>query len=183
MGQLGLKQALLLPRLGLAGGFFSVLYCGYFCVLIKFNSGSLPCCFSWFKKDKTKSSYILERKEILQNQLLGQSTKCSMHVIFPFQKEYIHYKQLKGWKHLVVYKSGIHGLGLYTSVFIPRGSMVIQLIWEFSKKSNYYPSSLAYVQITPKTSLSFGLVPSTISFVPIYPLTRFFFVSVSPHSS
>ncbi|CAL5082799.1 unnamed protein product [Urochloa decumbens] len=46
------------------------------------------------------------------------------------QKEYIHYKQLKGWKHLVVYKSGIHGLGLYTSVFIPRGSMVVEYVGE-----------------------------------------------------
>jgi len=46
------------------------------------------------------------------------------------QKEYIHYKQLKGWNHLVVYKSGIHGLGLYTSVFIPRGSMVVEYVGE-----------------------------------------------------
>jgi len=52
--------------------------------------------------------------------------------LFLFQKEYIHYKQLKGWKHLVVYKSGIHGLGLYTSVFIPRGSMVIHQFSFFS---------------------------------------------------
>ncbi|KAF0905733.1 hypothetical protein E2562_008807 [Oryza meyeriana var. granulata] len=46
------------------------------------------------------------------------------------QKEYAHYKQLKGWKHLVVYKSGIHGLGLYTSEFIPRGSMVVEYVGE-----------------------------------------------------
>ncbi|EEC85039.1 hypothetical protein OsI_32352 [Oryza sativa Indica Group] len=46
------------------------------------------------------------------------------------QKEYVHYKQLKGWKHLVVYKSSIHGLGLYTSEFIPRGSMVVQYVGE-----------------------------------------------------
>uniref|UniRef100_A0A0D3H9X4 Histone-lysine N-methyltransferase n=1 Tax=Oryza barthii TaxID=65489 RepID=A0A0D3H9X4_9ORYZ len=45
-------------------------------------------------------------------------------------QEYVHYKQLKGWKHLVVYKSGIHGLGLYTSEFIPRGSMVVQYVGE-----------------------------------------------------
>lgn len=38
--------------------------------------------------------------------------------------------QLKGQKHLVVYKSGIHGLGLYTSEFIPRGSMVIEYVGE-----------------------------------------------------
>lgn len=40
------------------------------------------------------------------------------------QKEYARYKQSRGWKHLVVYKSGIHGLGLYTSQFISRGAMV-----------------------------------------------------------
>ncbi|XP_040383333.1 uncharacterized protein LOC102721579 isoform X2 [Oryza brachyantha] len=45
-------------------------------------------------------------------------------------QEYVHYKQLKGWKHLVVYKSGIHGLGLYTSEFIPRGSMVVEYVGE-----------------------------------------------------
>ncbi|XP_044984443.1 uncharacterized protein LOC123451943 isoform X1 [Hordeum vulgare subsp. vulgare] len=39
-------------------------------------------------------------------------------------------RQSKGWKHLVVYKSGIHGLGLYTSEFIPRGSMVIEYVGE-----------------------------------------------------
>ncbi|KAM0862463.1 hypothetical protein ACQ4PT_045233 [Festuca glaucescens] len=38
--------------------------------------------------------------------------------------------QLKGWKHLVVYKSGIHGLGLYTGEFIPRGSLVIEYVGE-----------------------------------------------------
>jgi len=37
-------------------------------------------------------------------------------------------RQLKGWKHLVVYKSGIHGLGLYTAEFIPRGSLVIEYV-------------------------------------------------------
>ena len=40
------------------------------------------------------------------------------------QKEYARYKQAKGWKYLVVYKSGIHALGLYTSRFISRGEMV-----------------------------------------------------------
>jgi hypothetical protein len=47
-------------------------------------------------------------------------------IAFPIlvQKEYARYKQAKGWKHLVVYKSGIHALGLYTSRFISRGEMV-----------------------------------------------------------
>lgn len=49
-----------------------------------------------------------------------------MHNIF--QKEYARYRQAKGWKHLVVYKSGIHALGLYTSRFIQRGAMVRTII-------------------------------------------------------
>lgn len=44
---------------------------------------------------------------------------------FVLQKEYARYKQAQGWRHLVVYKSGIHALGLYTSQFISRGAMVI----------------------------------------------------------
>ncbi|OMO90758.1 hypothetical protein COLO4_18906 [Corchorus olitorius] len=45
-------------------------------------------------------------------------------------KEYARYKQAKGWKHLVVYKSGIHALGLYTSRFISRGEMVVEYVGE-----------------------------------------------------
>ncbi|PIA45634.1 hypothetical protein AQUCO_01600095v1 [Aquilegia coerulea] len=46
------------------------------------------------------------------------------------RKEYARYKQAKAWKNLVVYKSGIHGLGLYTSQFISRGAMVVEYVGE-----------------------------------------------------
>ncbi|KAK1316974.1 Histone-lysine N-methyltransferase ATX1 [Acorus calamus] len=46
------------------------------------------------------------------------------------RKEYSRYKQAKGWKKLVVYKSGIHALGLYTSQFISRGAMVVEYVGE-----------------------------------------------------
>ncbi|XVE53571.1 hypothetical protein DITRI_Ditri03aG0013600 [Diplodiscus trichospermus] len=46
------------------------------------------------------------------------------------RKEYARYKQAKGWKHLVVYKSGIHALGLYTSRFISRAEMVVEYVGE-----------------------------------------------------
>ncbi|KAG0495793.1 hypothetical protein HPP92_000484 [Vanilla planifolia] len=46
------------------------------------------------------------------------------------RKEYIRYKLSKAWKHLVVYKSGIHALGLYTSQFIARGAMVVEYVGE-----------------------------------------------------
>lgn len=57
------------------------------------------------------------------------------------QKEYARYKQMKGWKHLVVYKSGIHALGLYTSRFISRGEMVWPACLMKCKKS-FFPSGL-----------------------------------------
>ncbi|KAK9683551.1 hypothetical protein RND81_10G149400 [Saponaria officinalis] len=47
-----------------------------------------------------------------------------------YRKEYAQFKAAKGWKRLVVYKSGIHALGLYTSQFIPRGAMVVEYIGE-----------------------------------------------------
>ncbi|XP_038695723.1 uncharacterized protein LOC119992950 isoform X3 [Tripterygium wilfordii] len=62
------------------------------------------------------------------------------------RKEYAHYKQAKGWKHLVVYKSGIHALGLYTSRFISRGEMVVEYVGEVvgvrvaDKRENDYQS-------------------------------------------
>ncbi|KAF9614542.1 hypothetical protein IFM89_019205 [Coptis chinensis] len=51
-------------------------------------------------------------------------------VEYDYRKEYARYKQAKGWKNLVVYKSGIHALGLYTSQFISRGAMVVEYIGE-----------------------------------------------------
>ncbi|KAI7993840.1 Histone-lysine N-methyltransferase trr [Camellia lanceoleosa] len=60
------------------------------------------------------------------------------------EKAYAHYRQSKGWKHLVVYKSGIHALGLYTSQFISRGAMVVEYVGEIvglrvaDKRENEY---------------------------------------------
>lgn len=56
------------------------------------------------------------------------------------QKEYARYKQSKGWKHLVVYKSGIHALGLYTSLFISQSAMVwsIPLYMDMGETSKVY---------------------------------------------
>ncbi|XP_027331005.1 uncharacterized protein LOC113846680 [Abrus precatorius] len=62
------------------------------------------------------------------------------------RKEYARYKQAKGWKHLVVYKSRIHALGLYTSRFISRGEMVVEYVGEIvglrvaDKRENEYQS-------------------------------------------
>lgn len=51
-------------------------------------------------------------------------------VEYDCRKEYTRYKQSKGWTSLVVYKSGIHGLGLYTSQFISRSAMVVEYVGE-----------------------------------------------------
>ncbi|XP_024982570.1 uncharacterized protein LOC112518972 isoform X5 [Cynara cardunculus var. scolymus] len=51
-------------------------------------------------------------------------------VEYDSRKEYARYKQSKGWKHLVVYKSGIHALGLYTSLFISQNAMVVEYVGE-----------------------------------------------------
>ncbi|KAF7817278.1 Histone-lysine N-methyltransferase TRX1 [Senna tora] len=67
----------------------------------------------------------------------GQKLCSQGHPKFPVsdveydcRKEYGRYKQAKGWKHLVVYKSGIHALGLYTSRFISQGEMVVEYVGE-----------------------------------------------------
>ncbi|XP_055820223.1 uncharacterized protein LOC129889102 isoform X3 [Solanum dulcamara] len=49
---------------------------------------------------------------------------------YDYRKEYARYKHSKGWKSLVVYKSGIHALGLYTSRFILQGEMVVEYVGE-----------------------------------------------------
>ncbi|XP_059280712.1 uncharacterized protein LOC132034389 isoform X4 [Lycium ferocissimum] len=49
---------------------------------------------------------------------------------YDYRKEYARYKHSKGWKSLVVYKSGIHALGLYTSRFISQGEMVVEYVGE-----------------------------------------------------
>ncbi|CAK7353818.1 unnamed protein product [Dovyalis caffra] len=66
------------------------------------------------------------------------------------RKEYARYKQAKGWKYLVVYKSGIHALGLYTSRFIHRGEMVVEYVGEIvgqrvaDRRENDYGRKLQY---------------------------------------
>ncbi|KAH7296178.1 hypothetical protein KP509_26G012000 [Ceratopteris richardii] len=44
--------------------------------------------------------------------------------------KYARYKQEQGWKRLVVYKSSIHALGLYTSESIMKGEMVVEYVGE-----------------------------------------------------
>ncbi|XP_024368681.2 uncharacterized protein [Physcomitrium patens] len=46
------------------------------------------------------------------------------------QREYLRFKQKKGWKRLAVYKSGIHALGLYTTDFIAEGEVVVEYVGE-----------------------------------------------------
>ncbi|XP_031279661.1 uncharacterized protein LOC116138078 isoform X3 [Pistacia vera] len=80
----------------------------------------------------------------------GQKSSAQVFPKLPIEydcrKEYARHKQAKGWKHLVVYKSGIHALGLYTSRFISRGEMVVEYVGEIvglrvaDKRENEYDS-------------------------------------------
>ncbi|VAI35841.1 unnamed protein product [Triticum turgidum subsp. durum] len=76
------------------------------------------CSGSNYKKPQVKSSECSVSQEQINAWLRINGSKPCIR------------RQSKGWKHLVVYKSGIHGLGLYTSEFIPRGSMVIEYVGE-----------------------------------------------------
>ncbi|XP_057800003.1 uncharacterized protein LOC131015587 isoform X2 [Salvia miltiorrhiza] len=60
----------------------------------------------------------------------GPPMLLTCNVELDCRKAYTRYKQSKSWKHLVVYKSGIHALGLYTSQFISRGAMVVEYVGE-----------------------------------------------------
>ncbi|KAG1327089.1 hypothetical protein COCNU_01G010230 [Cocos nucifera] len=59
----------------------------------------------------------------------GQKS-CIRGVVKPPCSDVEYDFRTKGWKHLVVYKSGIHALGLYTSKFIARGAMVVEYVGE-----------------------------------------------------
>ncbi|XP_042037147.1 uncharacterized protein LOC121783210 isoform X2 [Salvia splendens] len=60
----------------------------------------------------------------------GLPMLLSCNVESDCRKAYTRYKQSKSWKQLVVYKSGIHALGLYTSQFISCGAMVVEYVGE-----------------------------------------------------
>ncbi|WOL13521.1 hypothetical protein Cni_G22291 [Canna indica] len=87
---------------------------------------------------KDGRSCIVSQEQIDAWLHINGQKSCTRGVLKPqcsdiecdFRKEYIRYKQSKGWKHLVVYKSGIHALGLYTSQFIARGAMVVEYVGE-----------------------------------------------------
>ncbi|KAH9311713.1 hypothetical protein KI387_026748, partial [Taxus chinensis] len=62
-----------------------------------------------------------------------------------YRREYLRFKQEQGWKRLVVYKSGIHALGLYTAEFISKGEMVVEYVGEIvglrvadKREANYH---------------------------------------------
>ncbi|GJZ89146.1 post-SET domain-containing protein, partial [Tanacetum coccineum] len=71
----------------------------------------------------------INRKLALKKRI-QRTSQPVQDVEYDFRKEYARYKQSKGWKHLVVYKSGIHALGLYTSVFISQNVMVVEYVGE-----------------------------------------------------
>ncbi|KAL8263434.1 hypothetical protein R6Q59_024783 [Mikania micrantha] len=69
-------------------------------------------------------------RQLLCKKRLHKTLQTVQDVESDFRKEYARYKQSKGWKHLVVYRSGIHALGLYTSLFITQSAMVVEYVGE-----------------------------------------------------
>ncbi|XP_057524340.1 uncharacterized protein LOC130804052 isoform X2 [Amaranthus tricolor] len=88
------------------------------------RSGKSGCFVTQVQLDAW--SYINRHKL----RMIRQPKSSVTDVDHDYRKEYTRFKQAKGWKHLVVYKSGIHALGLYTSQFIQHGAMVVEYIGE-----------------------------------------------------
>ncbi|KAF5456778.1 hypothetical protein F2P56_026221 [Juglans regia] len=106
-----------------------------------------------YGKSKGKGGCLVPQEQL--NAWIHINTQKSTHglpklpnsdIEYDCRKEYARYKLAKGWKHLVVYKSGIHALGLYTSRFISRSEMVVEYVGEIvglrvaDKRENEYQS-------------------------------------------
>ncbi|KAI3826025.1 hypothetical protein L1987_00066 [Smallanthus sonchifolius] len=89
-------------------------------------SGGVGCIVQQEQVDAW--NYI--NRQLLFKKRLHKTLQTVQDVESDFRKEYARYKQSKGWKHLVVYKSGIHALGLYTSLFISQSAMVVEYVGE-----------------------------------------------------
>ncbi|MCH93848.1 PHD-zinc-finger-like domain protein, partial [Trifolium medium] len=63
-------------------------------------------------------------------------------MVYYLQKTCSLYKQVKG---LFVYKSGIHGLGLYTSQLISQGRMVVEYVGEIVRQSVADKREIEYI--------------------------------------
>ncbi|XP_042989287.1 uncharacterized protein LOC122316660 isoform X3 [Carya illinoinensis] len=95
-----------------------------------------PLC-DLYGKSKGKGGCLVPQEQL--NAWIHINTQKSTHglpklpnsdIEYDCRKEYARYKLAKGWKRLVVYKSGIHALGLYTSRFISRSEMVVEYVGE-----------------------------------------------------
>ncbi|PKA62451.1 Histone-lysine N-methyltransferase ATX2 [Apostasia shenzhenica] len=90
------------------------------------------------KSFRDRDACIVSQVQINAWVYINGQKSCSRSVVKPaspdvdydLRKEYIRYKLIKGWKHLLVYKSGIHALGLYTSQFFAQGAMVVEYVGE-----------------------------------------------------
>ncbi|XP_071719838.1 uncharacterized protein [Rutidosis leptorrhynchoides] len=69
-------------------------------------------------------------RQLLYKRRFQRTPQLVQDVEYDVRKEYARYKQSKNWKQLVVYKSGIHALGLYTSNFISQSAMVVEYVGE-----------------------------------------------------
>ncbi|KAK1411751.1 hypothetical protein QVD17_32456 [Tagetes erecta] len=82
------------------------------------------------RQEQVDAWNYINRQLLLKKRLHRTLQTVHQEVESDYRKEYARYKHSKGWKHLVVYKSGIHALGLYTSLFISQSAMVVEYVGE-----------------------------------------------------
>lgn len=105
------------------------------------------------RKSETNSTKVVSQEQINVWLHINERKSCTRGLIKPpnvdnktdYRREYLRFKQEQGWKRLVVYKSGIHALGLYTAEFISKGEMVVEYVGEIvglrvadKREANYH---------------------------------------------
>lgn len=105
------------------------------------------------RKSETNSTKVVSQEQINVWLHINERKSCTRGLIKPpnvdnktdYRREYLRFKQEQRWKRLVVYKSGIHALGLYTAEFISKGEMVVEYVGEIvglrvadKREANYH---------------------------------------------
>jgi len=105
------------------------------------------------RQSETNSTKVVSQEQINVWLHINGRKSCTRGLFKPpnidiktdYRREYLRFKQEQGWRRLVVYKSGIHALGLYTAEFISKGEMVVEYVGEIvglrvadKREANYH---------------------------------------------
>jgi hypothetical protein len=105
------------------------------------------------RQSETNSMKVVSQEQINVWLHINGRKSCTRGLFKPpnidiktdYRREYLRFKQEQGWRRLVVYKSGIHALGLYTVEFISKGEMVVEYVGEIvglcvadKREANYH---------------------------------------------